>query len=65
MDQNENSEETTQDINFGKEIAKSFVLSTAVSAGTFAGILVIGLAVGKFLEIKDARQAKKDAQTED
>jgi hypothetical protein len=62
MDHNEITPDLS-DINFSKEIAKAFLVSTAVSAGSIAGFLVIGLAITKFEDYKEARQAKKDAKT--
>jgi hypothetical protein len=59
MDENENIEDF-QDINFGKEIAKTLVLSTAATVGTIAGFVVVGLAVDKIQKIREARRAKKD-----
>ena len=64
MDHNENAVETTDDFNFGKELAKSFALSTVISAGTTAGILAVAFGITKFSEIKAARKAKKET-TED
>lgn len=43
----------------GKEIAKDFVQSTAVSAGVLAGFVVVGLAYSKLSSIRTARRAKK------
>jgi len=50
---------------FGKEIAKTLALSTATSAGVFAGFVVISLAVTKFDELKKKRAAKKAAAEQD
>jgi hypothetical protein len=64
MDEIENTE-ITEDINFGKEIAKSVVYSAAATVGTLAGFVVFGLAVDKVQKIKANRAAKKAAQTEE
>lgn len=49
--------ETTEP-NFGKTLAKTLAVSTATSAGVIAGFMVVGLAIGKFQELK-ARRTKK------
>lgn len=54
----------TQDISFGKEIAKTFVVSTAVTVGWTAGLLLVGFACSKYQEKKEAKKAKKNIQTE-
>lgn len=66
MDTTLETPETTDstELSFGKEIAKSFVISTAVSAGVIAGFAAVGLAINKFDEIKKARAAKKAANLE-
>lgn len=63
MDTNETTVET-QDVNFPKEIAKALALGTATSAGVLAGFMVVGLAVVKIQELKEARKAKKEAKIE-
>lgn len=45
---------------FGKEIAKSFALSTAATAGVLAGFVVVGFTVSKVQDLMNARKAKKD-----
>ena len=62
MDNNTSTE--SQDINFGKEIAKAFAVGTAMSAATTAGFLAVGLVYVKYLEKKEAKKAKKNAKTE-
>ncbi|QEQ93818.1 hypothetical protein [Streptomyces phage Psst4] len=62
MDNNTSTE--TQDINFGKEIAKAFAVGTAMSAATTVGFLAVGFAYAKYLEKKEAKKAKKNAKTE-
>jgi uncharacterized protein (DUF2062 family) len=49
-----------QDFSFGKEVAKAFVISTAATAGTFAGILAVGYAYGKIQDFREARRTKKN-----
>ena len=61
MDTNETSPEF-ETINFGKEIAKSFVLSTVVTAGMMTGFLAVGYAITKVNELKTARATKKSAK---
>lgn len=63
MDNFDASSETAADapeINFGKEIAKNLVLSTAITTGVLAGFMVVGLTVNKIDELRKARKAKKD-----
>lgn len=55
----------SNELSFGKEIAKTLALSTATSAGVIAGFLVVGLALTKIQEIKKNRAAKKDAAKQD
>lgn len=55
----ENSDST--ELNFGKEIVKTFAISTAVSTGVVAGFVVVGLVMTKFEDIRKNRAAKKDA----
>lgn len=57
MDEIENTE--IQEIDFGKEIAKTLVLSAAATVGTVAGFVVVGLAMDKIQKIKANRAAKK------
>lgn len=45
---------------FGKELAKTFVLSTAASTGVWTGILVTFLTAGAISEWMKNRKAKKD-----
>lgn len=52
----------TPETNFGKEITKTFAISTAVSAGVIAGFMVVGLAVNKFQDFKARRNAKLEAE---
>ncbi|QAY17157.1 hypothetical protein SEA_MADAMATO_39 [Streptomyces phage Madamato] len=59
----ENTPVETQDINFGKEIAKAFAVGTAMSAATTIGFLAVGLAYTKYLEKKEAKKAKKQTAT--
>lgn len=51
-----------QPISFTKEITKSFVLSTVITAGMATGFLAVGLAMNKIDELKKSRAAKKDLQ---
>jgi len=61
--ENDATLETTE-ISFGKEIAKSFAISTAVTAGSWAGMIAVGLAVSKIQDLKKKRAAKKAADEE-
>lgn len=65
MDTNETPEtnESTE-LNFGTEIAKALVISTVTSIGAMAGFVVVGVAVSKFQDYKDKREAKKAAKLE-
>jgi hypothetical protein len=59
MDTNEFTTETPE-TNFGVEIAKSFALSTAVTAGSLAGFVAIGYAYTKVQDIvRKRKNAKK------
>lgn len=49
------------DISFGKEIAKTFALSAAFTAGTIAGVAAVAFTVNKVSELKQKRTAKKAA----
>jgi hypothetical protein len=62
METNENTE-TFEDINFGKEIAKTLVLSAASTAGVVVGMIAIGHAIDQFEKIKAKRAAKKAQKT--
>ena len=48
------------EINFGKEIAKIFAVSAAMTAGTVAGFIAVGLTVNKIQEARKARKEKKE-----
>lgn len=68
MDNTIETPETSSDsteLSFGKEIAKTFAISTVTSAGVIAGFVAVGLAINKFDEIKKARAAKKAAAKQD
>jgi homoserine kinase len=64
MDDNFDAPETSEfdELSFGKEIAKTLVISTATSAGVIAGFVVVGLTISKFNDIKAKRAAKKAAK---
>ena len=67
MDQNFDApvaDETTEnnDPSFAKEIAKSVVLSTAISAGVVTGMIAVGMAITKIEKLKARRAEKKAAQ---
>jgi len=47
--------------NFGVQVAKSFTISAAASAGTVVGFVAIGAVVGKISKIRSAKKAKKSA----
>lgn len=47
------------EISFGKEIAKTFVISAVSAAGMFAGMVAVGLVAQK---IQERKLAKKNAQ---
>jgi hypothetical protein len=66
MDNNIETPETSDsnELSFGKEIAKSLVISTVVSTGVVAGFVVVGHAMLKFEEFKKNRAAKKAAANE-
>lgn len=53
------------EINFPKEIAKSLIISAAVSAGILIGFGAVGYGSEKIKEIRANRAAKKAAQTEE
>lgn len=61
MDHDETIEEF-EDYNFGKEIGKAFVISTASTVGMVTGFILIGYAYDKYKELKKARKAKKKNQ---
>jgi hypothetical protein len=54
----------SQDSNLGKQIAKDFVQSTAISAGVLAGFMVVGYSISKIQDFRAARKAKKNPATE-
>jgi hypothetical protein len=58
MDENFTAE--LPEISFTKEIAKSFVISTAVTAGTVVGFIVVGVAWNKIDDVRAKRRAKKN-----
>lgn len=63
MDDFETSADSTnesQDINFGKQLAKDFAQSTAVTVGVVAGLFVVSYSLGKIQELRAARKAKKN-----
>lgn len=64
MDNNFDAPETSdfEELSLGQEIAKTLVISTATSAGVIAGFVVVGLAIGKFNDIRAKRAAKKAAK---
>lgn len=66
MDTTIETPETTDsnELSFGKEIAKALAISTATSAGVIAGFVAVGLAINKLDEMKKARAAKKAAKLE-
>jgi hypothetical protein len=45
---------------FGKEIAKTLIISTATTAGMLVGVAAVGFVVGKFQEFKTKRASKGD-----
>lgn len=49
---------------FGKEIAKTLIVSTATTAGMIAGVFVVGFAVQKVQEFKTKRASKKETVIE-
>jgi hypothetical protein len=49
------------DISFGKEIAKTLIISAAATAGMMGGALAVGLVMNKTSEFKQKRAAKKAA----
>ena len=53
------------EINFGKEIAKNLIISTAVSAGVLIGFGVVGFTYSKIEDKLAARKAKKAAQNQE
>lgn len=55
----DNAQNETEDYNFGKEMAKVFAINAAASVGGIAGLCVVGYAVGKFLDVRNKRNAKK------
>jgi hypothetical protein len=65
MDNFDASTETADapEINFGKEIAKIFAVSAAMTAGTVAGFIAVGLTVNKISEARKARKEKKEKKT--
>lgn len=63
MDDFETSADSTnesQDINFGKQLAKDFAQSTAVTVGVVAGLFVVSYSLGKIQELRAARKDKKN-----
>jgi hypothetical protein len=56
----ETIEDASEDISFGKEIAKTLILSTAATAGTLIGFAAIGLAVDKYQKRKMAKKAASE-----
>lgn len=44
---------------FAQEIAKTFVLTAAATAGTFAGFLAVGWAWDRFDKIRESRCPKE------
>ena len=59
----ETTETEEESLSLTKEAAKSFAIGAAVAAGTVAGFVAVGFVKQKLSERKEARQAKKDAET--
>lgn len=53
-----------EDINLGKEIAKSFAQSAAVTAGAWAGILGLAFAFAGVTSLVEKIKARKTTTTE-
>lgn len=53
------NETTNVEEHFAKEVGKAFVLSTAASAGVFAGIAIVGIAAGWLHSRRSARNPEK------
>lgn len=58
---NETPEQTDEsdDFSFAREVAKSFALSTVITAGTVAGFVAAGYAYSKFDDWRTARRDRK------
>lgn len=58
MDNIETPEMT--EINFGKELVKSFAVSTAQSAGVYVALGLVLVATGKIMDVFNSRKDKKN-----
>jgi hypothetical protein len=64
MDHNDEIVET-HDLSLGQEVGKAVLLSTATSAGSIAGLMLIGLVASQIKGLVDKRKAKKNATPEE
>ena len=62
--ENTETSESNETTPFAVELAKAFALSAAAVAGTFAGMALIGGAYNKLQDVKDAREARRNAKKE-